>query len=43
MDNSKDGKDQKDKYLETIKNMLLEEMHLFNMKALIFLDQCHFF
>ena len=40
---SKDDKDQKDKYLETIRNMLSQEMHLCNMKALIFMDKCYFF
>ena len=28
---------------ETIRNMLSQEIHLCNMKALIFMDQCNFF
>ena len=36
MDNSKDGQDHKDKYFDTSRKILSQEMTMCNMKALIF-------
>ena len=37
MANSKDGQGHKDKYLDTSRKILLQEMLMSNMKALIFI------
>ena len=39
MANSKDGQGHKDKYLDTSKEILSQEMLMCNMKALIFIEQ----
>ena len=36
MANSEDGRGHKDKYLDTSRKILSQEMHMCNMKALIF-------